>query len=308
MLNVSNLSKAFGSVIAVDRISFNISVGEIFGFLGPNGAGKTTTINMICGLLKPDNGEIELDGQLFTADRPSLRQKLGVVPQDIALYEELNAIENLNFWGQLYGLKGKVLRNRINDLLELSGLAGRAKDRIKNYSGGMKRRLNMMAGLIHKPALLLLDEPTVGIDPQARHNILDSVKEIAAQGTTILYTTHYMDEAEDLCDRLAIIDQGRILAMGTESDIKKSVGENSIIRVTGNIKREVIDAFVKSHSNLHVESIKDREVLFSIPSRDGTGRVIESIIQSEISVENMQIKEPSLDSVFIKLTGKELRD
>ena len=166
----------------------------------------------------------------------------------------------------------------------------------------------MMAGLIHKPVLLLLDEPTVGIDPQARHNILDGVKEIASQGTTILYTTHYMDEVEELCDRLAIIDQGRILAMGTESEIKKTVGENSIIRITGNIKREVIDDLVKEHSSLKVESIKDREVLFSIPSSDGTGQVIESIIQSEISVENMQIKEPSLDSVFINLTGKELRD
>ena len=308
MLKVSNLSKAFGHVIAVDRISFDISAGEIFGFLGPNGAGKTTTINMICGLLKPDNGEIELDGQNFTPDRANLRRKLGVVPQEIALYEELNAYENLKFWGQLYGMKGKDLRNRINELLNLSGLAGRIKDRVKTYSGGMKRRLNMMAGLIHNPALLLLDEPTVGIDPQARHNILDSVKEIAVQGTTILYTTHYLDEAEDLCDRLAIIDQGRILAMGTESEIKSTVGENSIIRITGNIKREVIDDLVKSHSNLHVESIKDREVLFSIPSKDGTGRVIESIIQSEINVENMQIKEPSLDSVFIKLTGKELRD
>jgi ABC-2 type transport system ATP-binding protein len=230
------------------------------------------------------------------------------VPQEIALYEELNALENLRFWGQLYGLKGKDLHNRITDLLELSGLTDRVKDPVKTYSGGMKRRLNMMAGIIHKPVLLLLDEPTVGIDPQARRNILDSVKEIAAGGTTILYTTHYMDEAEDLCDRLAIIDQGRILAMGSESEIKKTVGENSIIRVSGKIKSEVVDDLVKSNPDLQVESMKEGEVLFSIPSRGGTGSVIESIIQSEISVENMQIKEPSLDSVFIKLTGKELRD
>ncbi len=308
MLNVSNLTKVFGNVIAVDRISFNISAGEIFGFLGPNGAGKTTTINMICGLLKPDSGKIELDGQSFTPDRANLRRKLGVVPQEIALYEELNAVENLKFWGQLYGLKGKNLRNRINDLLELSGLSNRTKDRVKTYSGGMKRRLNMMAGLLHKPTLLLLDEPTVGIDPQARHNILDSVKDIAAQGTTILYTTHYLDEVEDLCDRLAIIDQGCILAMGTENEIKKTVGESSIIRITGNIKREVIDDIAGKFTGLKIESVSEREALLSVPSGNGTGQVIESIINSEISVENMQIREPSLDSVFIKLTGKELRD
>jgi ABC-2 type transport system ATP-binding protein len=308
MLKVSNLTKSFGSVQAVDHISFDISIGEIFGFLGPNGAGKTTTINMICGLLHPDVGDIELDGRPLTPDKPSLRQKLGVVPQEIALYEELNAYENLRFWGRLYDLSGETLSGRIHDLLELTGLTERAKDRVKTFSGGMKRRLNMIAGLLHSPALLLLDEPTVGIDPQGRHNILDAVKEIAAQGTTILYTTHYMDEAEALCDRLAIMDHGQILALGTETEIKNIVGENSIIRLTGDMSQNDIESLTHRFSHLAIESKKEREIMLSVPSTHSAGDIIQAIFDSGIQVENLQIKEPSLDSVFIKLTGRELRD
>ena len=308
MLKVSNLTKSFGSVQAVDHISFDVSIGEIFGFLGPNGAGKTTTINMICGLLTPDAGEIELDGQALRPDKSSLRKKLGVVPQEIALYEELNAYENLRFWGRLYDMSGSTLTSRMHDLLELSGLSERAKDRVKTYSGGMKRRLNMIAGLLHSPALLLLDEPTVGIDPQGRHNILDSVKEIAAQGTTILYTTHYMEEAEALCDRLAIMDHGRILALGTENEIKNIVGENSIIRLTGAMNQKDIESLTQRFAHLTIESKKERDAMLSFPSTHGAGDIIEAIFESGIQVENLQIKEPSLDSVFIKLTGRELRD
>lgn len=308
MLKVNNLTKSFGAVLAVDHISFNITIGEIFGFLGPNGAGKTTTINMICGLLNPDAGEIELDGDLVTSTNPALRKKLGVVPQEIALYEELNAYENLNFWGQLYDLHGKALKSRIDELLELTGLTERAKDRVKTYSGGMKRRLNMIAGLLHAPALLLLDEPTVGIDPQGRHNILDTVREIAAQGTTILYTTHYLEEVEKLCDRLAIIDHGRILTMGTQDDIKDIVGENSIIRLTGSFSDTEAHTLVDRIEKLSIESKSEHELILSFPSTQSAGTVIENIYKSGIKIENLQIKEPSLDSVFIKLTGRELRD
>ncbi len=308
MLDVSNLTKSFGTVLAVDHISFHVSIGEIFGFLGPNGAGKTTTINMVCGLLKPDAGEIELDGRLLTPNHPELRQKLGVVPQEIALYEELNAYENLNFWGKLYNLSGKALLARIDELLELTGLRERARDRVKTYSGGMKRRLNLIAGLLHAPALLLLDEPTVGIDPQGRHNILDSIREIAAQGTTIFYTTHYLDEAEDLCDRLAIIDHGRILAMGSQEEIKSIVGENSIIRLTGQFADTDTSSITRRFDKLSIESQSDHELLLSFPSTGGTGEIIEAIYNSGLVIDNMQIKEPSLDSVFIKLTGRELRD
>jgi ABC-2 type transport system ATP-binding protein len=187
MLQIENLSKKFNDLLAVDHISFQVNPGEIFGFLGPNGAGKTTTINCICGLLKPDTGSIRIDNEEITSSGTKIRKKLGVVPQEVALYEELNAIENMRFWGGLYGMKGKQLKERIDKLIDLAGLKERAKDRVKMYSSGMKRRLNMAAGLIHQPKLLLLDEPTVGIDPQARHQMLETVRGIARNGTTILY-------------------------------------------------------------------------------------------------------------------------
>ncbi len=308
MLTVTDLTKSFGTLLAVDHVSFDVKEGQVFGFLGPNGAGKTTTINMICNLLKPDSGSITLDGEDLTSGRAALRKKLGVVPQEIALYEELNAIENLNFWGSLYDLSASVLKRRVSDLLELAGLLDRAKDRVKTYSGGMKRRLNMMAGLLHKPKLLLLDEPTVGIDPQARHHILNTVRQIAKEGTTILYTTHYLDEAEDLCDRLAIIDHGRILTMGTQEQIVQIVGENSLIKISGDISERAIEELARTFDGLNIETLDDNQVVLSLPSKEHTGRLIEALIRSDIVLENLQIKEPSLDSVFIKLTGRELRD
>jgi ABC-2 type transport system ATP-binding protein len=308
MLRVSNLTKTFGQLTAVDRLSFEVNEGEIFGFLGPNGAGKTTTIHMICGLLDPDGGTIELDGQNLNRSGDSVRKKLGVVPQEVALYEDLNAVENLHFWGTLYGMKKADLKNRIGELIHMIGLEDRAKDRVKTYSGGMKRRLNMAAGLIHNPRLLLLDEPTVGIDPQARHNMLETVKTIAKSGTTILYTTHYMDEAETLCDRLAVIDHGRILAMGTQEEIQKIVGENRILRVTGTFDIPAAEALPDSITDLSLISISDKEVVYSLPVKYGTGQFIEKLIASGFEIDNLAIREPSLDSVFIKLTGRELRD
>lgn len=308
MLKVTDLTKTFGQLTAVDHISFDVREGEIFGFLGPNGAGKSTTINMICSLMKPDSGSIELDGQDVHTAGDSVRQKLGVVPQDVALYEEMNALENLSFWGSLYKMKGSMLKSRIEELLQVTGLEDRAKDRVKTYSGGMKRRLNMAAGMLHNPKLLLLDEPTVGIDPQARHNMLDTVREIAKAGTTILYTTHYMDEAEDLCDRLVIIDHGRILASGSQDEIKQIVGENRLLRVTGSFDSSVAESLPQTVENLTLLSITDKEVVYNLPVKYGTGQFLETLIKSGFEIDNLSIKEPSLDSVFIKLTGRELRD
>ncbi len=308
MLNVQNLAKSFGNLVAVDHISFEMSKGEIFGFLGPNGAGKTTTINMICGLLTPDAGSIFIDGEELDSGKPQLRKKLGIVPQEIALYEDLNAYENLAFWGRLYSLGGAALKKRMDELLQIAGLQERAKDRVKTYSGGMKRRLNMIAGMLHRPELLLLDEPTVGIDPQARHNILQIVRDFAAGGAAILYTTHYLDEAESLCDRLAIIDHGRILAAGSAGDIKAIVGENSLIKLNGSFTRDDINQLAVKFPKIKIEAIKDGEVILSVPGQDGTGALIEEIIKSGVKIDNLQIKEPSLDSAFIKLTGRELRD
>lgn len=308
MLKIENLVKSFNGTIAVDRISFEVRKGEIFGFLGPNGAGKTTTINMISGLLKPDAGAIHLDGRDMLSGGPALRKNLGVVPQDVALYEELNAVENLRFWGGLYGLSGAPLRRRIDELLDATGLADRAKERVAGYSGGMKRRLNMAAGMVHKPKLLLLDEPTVGIDPQARNHMLGLVRVFAKQGTTILYTTHYLDEAESLCGRLAIIDHGRILASGTQDAIKRIVGENRLLKVTGRFSGIAAERLQKKIKSLTVVSAAENEAVFSLPVAQGTGRFLEALIAGGLEIENVGIKEPSLDSVFIKLTGRELRD
>lgn len=308
MLKITDLTKRYKDLVAVDNVSFTVNEGEIFGFLGPNGAGKTTTINCICGLLKPDAGTITIDGLDVTSGGSDVRKKLGVVPQDVALYEEFNAIENLKFWGGLYGLKGQALTARIDLLLELTGLKERAKSAVKTYSGGMQRRLNMAAGLIHDPRLLLLDEPTVGIDPQARHQMLDTIREIARQGTTILYTTHYMDEAEDLCGRLAIIDHGRILALGTQNEIQQIVGENRLLKVTGVFSKSVAESLPGQMSDLNLLSIQENEALYSLPIKHTTGAFLETLIKSGFEIDNLSIKEPSLDSVFIKLTGRELRD
>lgn len=308
MLTVKNLSKNYGQLKAVDDISFKVNKKEIFGFLGPNGAGKTTTINIICGLLKPDAGSVFIDEIDMISAGPKLRGKIGVVPQEVALYEELNAVENLKFWGKLYGMKGSALKDQIDRLLTLCDLKERAKDQVKKYSGGMKRRLNLAAGLIHKPDLLLLDEPTVGIDPQARHMMLDMIRLFAREGTTILYTTHYMDEAESLCDRLAIIDHGRLLAIGTQDEIKQIVGENRLLKVTGKFNVKTAEALPAKIKELSLISITENEVLYSLPVKYGTGQFLEKLMKSGFSIDNLMVKEPNLDSVFIKLTGRELRD
>lgn len=308
MLKTINLTKSYGSLLAVDRISIDVREGEIFGLLGPNGAGKTTTINMICALVKPDSGAIELDGQDMNRTGEGIRRHLGVVPQEVALYEDLNAVENLTFWGTLYGMKKKHVRKRIEELLEITGLTDRARERVRTYSGGMKRRLNMAVGMIHRPKLLLLDEPTVGIDPQARHNMLDTVKTVAQEGATILYTTHYMDEAEMLCDRLAIMDHGRILAMGTQNEIKQIVGENRLLRVVGRFDKITAETLPEKLKNLSLISISQDEAVYSLPLKQGTGEFLETLIKSGFEIDNLSINEPSLDSVFIKLTGRELRD
>lgn len=308
VLHVDQLNHSYGSLRAVDDVSFQVQAGEIMGLLGPNGAGKTTTINIVCGLLTPDSGRLMLDGQDLQSGSSLNRQHLGVVPQDVALYQELSGIDNLKFWGEIYGLRGSALKKRVDELLDQTGLTERARDRVNSYSGGMKRRLNLAIGMIHEPDLLLLDEPTVGIDPQARHNMLDVIRETARAGTAILYTTHYLDEAEQLCDRIAIIDQGRILAQGTQQELQNLVGENRLIHVTGSFSPQAAEAVVKEIKDLDIITLSETKVVYSLPIQQGAGQVLEHLIKSGVGVENLRIKEPSLDSVFIKLTGRELRD
>ncbi len=228
LLNIDKLRKRFGETVAVEDVSFNVNPGEFYGLLGPNGAGKTTTISLVCGLLKPDEGSIGVDGTDFWSNPKESHRLMGLVPQDLALYEELTGRENLEFWGKVAGLSRNDAKERATELLESLTLSDRGNDAISKYSGGMKRRINLGCALMHRPKLLLLDEPTVGIDPQARMNILDFIRGLANDGTGILYTTHYLEEAESLCDRIGIIDHGKILAEGTLADLRNQIGHDQL--------------------------------------------------------------------------------
>src|SRR5215813_12409345 len=228
MIEVTHLRKSYGSLVAVDGISFTVADGETFGLLGPNGAGKTTTMHIVTGALAPDAGNISIDGQLGSGHSDA-RYRLGLAPQSLALYESLTAEENLSFFAKLYGLRGGKLRERVDFTLDLSGLTDRRRDLVKTYSGGMKRRLNLACALVHDPSVVILDEPTAGVDPQSRNHLLDTIEEFARAGGTILYTTHYMEEAERLCDRVAIMDQGKILALDSVPALIERYGGPSLI-------------------------------------------------------------------------------
>jgi ABC-2 type transport system ATP-binding protein len=308
MIEVERLRKSFNTLLAVDDVSFTVGEGEIFGLLGPNGAGKTTTINMICGVLKPDGGRVLIGGKDIWLESKTVKQEMAVVPQEISVYEDITARDNLNFWGSLYGLRGGDLRSRVDEALTRVGLSDRAGDKVKGFSGGMKRRLNLCMGLLHRPRVLLLDEPTVGIDPQARLNILEVVREVAASGTTVLYTTHYMDEAQDLCDRIAIIDHGRILTVGTLEELTRLAGEAEVLRLSGRFDdtaRARLDAF----GGVRVLKVDNDVAVLSVDA-DGPGllAILPKILEADFGVEDVSIQQPNLQSVFISLTGKELRD
>lgn len=308
MIRLSHLSKSFDSLKAVDDISLEVEKGEIFGFLGPNGAGKTTTITMIAGLLKPDGGKIFIDSLDLEADLKKVKKIMGVVPQDMAFYEELSARENLFFWGKLQGLGRKLLEERIQYYLEKTGLRGRENEPLKKYSGGMKRRINLIIGLLHRPKLLLLDEPTIGIDVQTRLNIYDIIKEASAGGTTVLYTTHNLQEAEELCHRIAIMDQGKILAVGTLAELIKIVGERDIALISGKFNADQVRAVLESFKEAEVLSLEEGRVMLSCEASKTVPLLLESFFRQGISVDAVSIKKPNLESVFLKLTGKELRE
>ncbi|HSN54851.1 MAG TPA: ABC transporter ATP-binding protein [Candidatus Sulfomarinibacteraceae bacterium] len=309
MIRVEGLRRSFGSLVAVDGVSFEVRDGEIFGLLGPNGAGKTTTINMICGVLQPDGGRVLVDERDIWLDPAKVKRSLGVVPQEIAVYEDLTARDNLSFWGSLYGLRGGELADRMTEALTRVGLADRAGDRVSTYSGGMKRRLNLCMGLLHRPKFLLLDEPTVGIDPQARLNILEVIREVAAAGTTVLYTTHYMDEAERLCDRIGIIDHGRILAVGTLAELTRRAGEGELLRLSGAFHEPDTRDRLAAVEGARLLRLDDDAAVLAIEA-DGPGllEVLPRVLEPGLGVEDVSIQRPNLESVFIALTGRELRD
>ncbi len=308
MIEVERLRKSFTTLLAVDDVSFTVGDGEIFGLLGPNGAGKTTTINMICGVLKPDSGRVLIGGKDIWLEPKIVKQGMAVVPQEISVYEDITARDNLNFWGSLYGLRGGDLRSRVDEALTRVGLSDRAGDKVKGFSGGMKRRLNLCMGLLHRPRVLLLDEPTVGIDPQARLNILEVVREVAASGTTVLYTTHYMDEAQDLCDRIAIIDHGRILTIGTLDELTRLAGEAEVLRLSGRFD-DSARARLETIGGIRVlKADNDVAVLSVDAGGPGLLAILPKILEADFGVDDVSIQQPNLQSVFISLTGKELRD
>ncbi|MGB8370267.1 MAG: ATP-binding cassette domain-containing protein [Limisphaerales bacterium] len=307
-LKIERVSKAFGAIRAVDAVSFEVRPGEIYGLLGPNGAGKTTTISMISGLLKPDAGEIFVAGTAFWADPQKAKRIMGVVPQELAIYEELTGRENLEFWGRIAGLSSGEAKSRATELLTALSLTDRAKDAVKTYSSGMKRRINLGCALLHKPQLLLLDEPTVGIDPQARLNILEFIRGLRASGTAILYTTHYLEEAETLCQRIGIIDHGRLLAEGTLSELQERLGGDRVFVLEADFKDTSPDAWNGFHQRFRIIQKSERQlVVAAIGTRDPS-ECLKDLLNLPVRVENVTLKRPSLNDVFLQLTGRDLRE
>ncbi len=303
MIEVQNLRKSFGTVVALDGVSFEVNHGETFGLLGPNGAGKTTAINILCGLLRPDQGTVSLDGKTDPTV-PEVRLSLGVVPQTLALYEELSARENLRFFGRIYGLSGRKLKERVRNCLEIAGLTQRSRERVSKYSGGMKRRLNMVCSLLHEPPLLLLDEPTVGVDPQSRNLIFETIEAMKKQGRTIIYTTHYMEEAQRLCDRVAILDHGRILDMDSV--------ENLIVKHGGPSHIEAEFEERPPNPDRIRQFIEDKNMRFEETKiRFKTNRPMESLAmlnRSGLRFRSLKVQTANLEDVFLNLTGRRLRD
>jgi len=308
-VKVLNLDKHFEDVHAVKDVSFEIQQGEIFSLLGPNGAGKTTTIGMISGLLTPDAGEVWLLGHSVSSEPKKAKAALGVVPQEIALYEDISGRANLNFWGKMYGLRGNALSKRVDEVLALIGLEDRAKGVVSKYSGGMKRRLNVGVALLHEPQILVMDEPTVGIDPQSRRKILDSVKNLRDQGITILYTTHYMEEAQELSDRIAIMDNGEIIARGTHDELIDIVGE--LDRITLTISGDPVKAKDAWQEIGGVEDVFSENGVIHLLVTD-SNRILSGVFEAAASVDvhinSVEIQEPNLEAVFLHLTGRALRD
>lgn len=311
ILEAQNLVKKYGDFTAVDGISFAVQEGEIFSLLGPNGAGKTTTISMLSTLFAPTAGDATVGGHSVTREPMAVKQVIGVVPQEIALYDDLSARENLIFWGQMYGLSGKALNARIDEVLAQIGLADRAKNRVKTYSGGMKRRVNIGVGLLHRPRLLFMDEPTVGIDPQSRRAILDTVKELNRQGMTVLYTTHYMEEAQELSDRVGIIDHGQLIALGTQAELTRQVGQTDtlVLHIGENDDPGPLIEALRGVPGVLVAEATDHEIAIVTPSAEEIlAPVVAKASEHGLKIRSMEISEPNLEAVFLHLTGRALRD
>ena len=314
-VEVHDLHKSFGSLQAVRGVTFAAHAGEVLSLLGPNGAGKSTTIAMLSGLIRPDEGDACIEGHSIRSAPAAAKAALGVVPQDIALYPDLSARENLEFWGKMYGLRGAALRQRVDEVLDVIGLKDRQKDRVGKFSGGMKRRVNIGAALLHKPRVVIMDEPTVGIDPQSRRHILDNVKDLNAQGMTVLYVTHYMEEAAELSDHIAIVDQGRVIAYGTHAELMALVGEQTRVDLKLSADGGALAAEWRTAPGVTQVSLAE-DAAGGPPTAsvlcDDSNRVLPHLFEIAgrhgVRLASVDIQEPNLETVFLHLTGKALRD
>ncbi|HSL93121.1 MAG TPA: ABC transporter ATP-binding protein [Bacillota bacterium] len=308
MIKVNNVSKSYGSLRAVDALNLTIGSGAAFGLLGPNGAGKSTTISMLSGLFPPDEGSISIGGHDLWQEPMSARRLMGIVPQDVALYPALSALENVAFFGRLHGLRGTELRKRCQEVLELVGLWDRAKEPVKSYSGGMKRRVNIAAGLVHSPQLLLLDEPTVGVDPQSRRAILDVIKELNSNGMTVLYTSHYMEEVAELCSYIAVMDKGHIIAQGTQAELHNLLGDSDFIRIES--AEPLTDvSFLETMPGVKRVAVKGAELTLTV--RNGAQAlavIVNALAARNVEITGLKVEQANLEAVFLHLTGRTLRD
>lgn len=312
MLNVRDLERRFGEITAVNNVSFSVEKGEAYGLLGPNGAGKSTIINMITGLFSPTSGSIQLNDIDVIKNPKQAQKSIGVVPQDIALYQDMSAVENLKFWGRMYGLSGRALQTSVEEVLEIIGLTDRAKGKVNTFSGGMKRRVNIGAAILHKPELLIMDEPTVGIDPQSRNHILETIKTLNSQGMTIIYTSHYMEEVEYLCQRIGIIDHGELIACGTLPELRETIGDRSriILSFDGDLPQSALlqQELTGLFSEKDISILDHKITVFHKEPQLVLTDFIKAATSTGAKINSVDIVEPNLESVFLHLTGRSLRD
>ncbi|KPV57820.1 antibiotic ABC transporter ATP-binding protein [Paenibacillus sp. A3] len=308
-IEIKDVVKRYGGNISVDHLNLSIRQGEVFGLLGPNGAGKSTTIKMLCGLLKIDQGEMRIEGISVAANPLEIKRRIGLVPQELAIYENLTARENVTFFGKLYGLRGDLLRERVQEALEFVGLSDRQGEKPGAYSGGMKRRLNIACAIMHRPKLIIMDEPTVGIDPQSRNHILDSVRKLNQMGSTIIYTSHYMEEVAAISTRVGIIDHGHLIACGTQEDLRALVAsdEKLIVKVA-EVKEEAV-AELQAHPRIQQVATDDRTLEIYLPSSPNSLQDILYILSKhQVVIQSLSRVEPDLEALFLSLTGRTLRD
>lgn len=308
-IEIKELTKKFGDLTAVNRVNLNIKKGEIFGLLGPNGAGKSTTINMLVGLLNPNKGEILIDGKSIKTSPNQIKSKIGIVPQYLAIYEELTAYENVKFFGSLYGIKGEKLKEHVDYALGFTGLKDAGKKLPKDFSGGMKRRLNIACGIVHKPEIVIMDEPTVGIDPQSRNHILESVIELNKQGTTVIYTSHYMEEVETICSQIAIVDHGKVIAQGTSKELKELIEDKTRFNIELKEKSDRdFKELLKVQGVDKVHAIDRKLDIFIDKGVSSIGHIINYLTANSIEIVGIDTVKPDLELVFLTLTGRHLRD